>query len=237
MTPALLPSVAPVFFGNELEDDDFTLHIPRDAHTLAGFRKWVLSDEFPEKQPVLFLRGEVYLYMPKEDVFTHAAVKTAVAGPVYNLNQELDLGDFCINGVLVTNVEADLSGNPDMVGLLWESLESGKVRYVTNKKDRTVEIEGSADWVLEIVSNASVKKDKRDLRQAYHQAGVREYWIIDARKVEIDFQILHWRKSGYAATPNKDGWLRSRVFGRSFQLTRSQDRRGAWRYQLAVKAE
>src|SRR3954468_7641334 len=105
MTTTMQRSVAPVFCNGELEHD-FVLHIPRDAHTLAGFRKWVLSDEFPEKQPVLFLRGEVYLYMPKEDVFTHAAVKTAVAGPVYNLNQELDLGDFYINGVLVTNVEA-----------------------------------------------------------------------------------------------------------------------------------
>src|SRR5437762_7805715 len=149
MTTEILPSVAPVFFNGDL-DDDFALHIPRDAYTLAGFRKWVLSDEFPEKQPVMFRNGEIYLYMPKEDVFTHAAVKTAVAGPVFNLNQELDLGDFYINGVLVTNVAAAVSNNPDMVGILWESLDSGKVRYVTNKKDRTVEIEGTADWLLEI---------------------------------------------------------------------------------------
>ena len=236
MTTAILPSVAPVFFNGEL-GHDFVFHIPRDAYTLAGFRKWVLSDEFPEKQPVMFLNGEIYLYMPKEDVFTHAAVKTAVAGPIYILNQELDLGDFYVNGVLVTNVEADVSNNPDMVGILWESLESGKVRYVTNEKDRTVEIEGSPDWLLEIVSDGSVKKDKRDLRETYHKAGVREYWIIDARGDQIDFQILHWRKTGYAAAPRKADWQRSRVFGRSFQLTRSRDRRGGWRYVLAMKAE
>ena len=236
MITAILPSVAPVFFNGELEHD-FVLHIPRDAYTLAGFRKWELSDEFPEKQPVMFLNGEIYLYMPKEDVFTHAAVKTAVAGPVFILNQEFVLGDFYINGVLVTNVEAGLSNNPDMVGLLWESLESGTVRYVTNKKDRTVEIEGSADWLLEIVSDSSVKKDLHQLREAYHKAGVREYWIIDARGDEIDFQILHWRKTGYAAAPHKEGWQRSRVFGRSFRLTRARNRRSGWRYKLAVRAE
>jgi Uma2 family endonuclease len=236
MATAILPSIPPVFFQRE-RDDDFVLHIPRDAYTLAGFRRWVLSDEFPEKQPVMFRNGEIYLYMSKEDVFTHAAVKTPVAIVLGSLFQELDLGDFYINGVLVTNVEADLSGNPDMVGLLWESLESGKVRYISNKKDRTVEIEGSADWLLEIVSNSSVKKDKLQLRETYHQAGVREYWIIDARGEEIDFQILHWRKTRYAAAPRKAGWQRSRVFGRSFQLTRLRDRRGGWRYVLGVKED
>jgi Uma2 family endonuclease len=236
MTTAILSSIAPVFFNGRLADD-FTLHIPRDAYTLAGFRKWVLSDEFPEKQPVMFRKGEIYLFMPKEDVFTHAAIKTPVAIVAGGLFEELDLGDFYINGVLVTSVEADWSGNPDMVGILWESLDSGKVRYVMNKKDRAVEIEGSPDWLLEIVSDGSVKKDKRDLRETYHQAGVREYWIIDARGDKIDFQILHWRKTGYAAAPHKDGWQRSRVFGRSFQLSRSRDRRGGWRYKLGVKAE
>jgi Uma2 family endonuclease len=235
MATALLPSVAPVFLNGKL-DDDFVLHIPRDAYTLAGFRKWVLSDEFPERQPVMFLKGEIYLFMPKEEVFTHAAVKTAVAGTVFNLNQEIDFGDFFINGVLVTNVEADVSNNPDMVAVLWESLQSGKVRYVTNEENEAVEIEGSPDWLLEIVSAGSVKKDKRDLRQTYHKAGVREYWIIDARGEEIEFQILHWRKAGYAAAPNKSGWRRSLVFGRSFQFSRSRDRRGGWRYVLAMKA-
>src|SRR5260370_872818 len=116
MITALTPAVAPVFFNRKL-DDNFVLHIPRDAYTLPGFRRWVLSDEFPEKQPVLFLNGEIYLFMPKEDVFTHAAVKTPVAVELGGLFRTLDLGDFYINGVLVTNVEADLSGNPDMVGI------------------------------------------------------------------------------------------------------------------------
>jgi Uma2 family endonuclease len=235
MIGSVIPDVAPVFVNGKL-DDDFVLHIPREAHTLAGFRRWVHSDEFPEKQPVLFLNGEIYLYMPKEDVLTHAADKTPVAVEVGRLFRELDLGDFYINGVLVTNVEAGLSGNPDMVGILWKSLAAGAVRYVTNKKDRTVEIEGSPDLLVEIVSDGSVKKDKRILRDAYHKAGVSEYWIIDARGDDIDFQILPWRAAGYSSAPRKAGWQRSRVLGRSFRLTRARDRRGGWRYTLAVKA-
>ncbi len=235
MTAVLQRSVAPVFQNGELSDE-FVLHIPRDAYTLKGFRRWVLSDEFPEKQPVLFLNGEIYLYLPKEEVFTHAAVKTPVAVELGGLFDELDLGDFYINGVLVTNVQANLSGNPDMVGILWKSLESGKVRYVTNVKDRTVEIEGSPDWLLEIVSDSSVKKDLLDLRAAYHKARVREYWIIDARGEEIEFQILHWRKAGYVPAPTEQGWHISRIFGGLFKITRKRHRRGDWRYTLATKS-
>src|SRR5437763_16321654 len=44
-----------------------------------------------------------------------------------------------------------------------------------------------------------------------------------------------WRKSGYVAAPNKDGWQRSRVFGRSFKLNRKPARQGLWKYALLVQ--
>ena len=136
--------------------------------------------------------------------------------------------------MLVTNLEADVSNNPDMLAVFWESLDKNLVRYVTRGK-RDVEIVGSPDWALEIVSRGSVTKDKRQLRKAYHRAGIREYWIIDARRDEISFVVLYWRKSGYATAPHRDGWVHSRVFQRDFRLTRKPDRRGAWEYALEVK--
>jgi hypothetical protein len=45
-----------------------------------------------------------------------------------------------------------------------------------------------------------------------------------------------WRKNAYVAAPDQNGWQRSRAFGRSFQLTRSRDRRGEWRYALEMKS-
>jgi Uma2 family endonuclease len=98
-----------------------------------------------------------------------------------------------------------------------------------------MEIEGSPDAVVEIVSNSSVVKDLRDLRDAYHRARIREYWLIDARGEEIEFEILLWRKSGYAQSAIHDGWRQSRVFGRRFRLTRKQDRVGVWKYKLESK--
>lgn len=234
---SVLQRPRPAYIGNGFVIDDNLaglIHVPRSAHTLAGFRDWVLSDEFPEKLRVSFIRGEVYLDMSKEAIRTHAAVKTPVAVTLGILNQEIDFGDLYINGVLVTNVSAQVSNYPDMVAVFWESLETGRVRYVT-KKVQEMEIEGSPDWILEIVSTSSVVKDLKQLRQAYHEASIREYWIIDARGDEIIFQILHWRKTGYAAAANHDGWLRSRVFGREFRLIRKRDRRGAWKYELQVR--
>ena len=87
----------------------------------------------------------------------------------------------------------------------------------------------------EIETHNSVKKDTDKLRKKYHQVGVKEYWLIDARGEELSFQILHWRKTGYAAAPSHEGWQRSRVFGRSFRLERTRDKRGLWRYRLQVR--
>ena len=100
-----------------------------------------------------------------------------------------------------------------------------------------VEIESTPDWLMEILSDSSVKKDTDKLRKKYHQVGVKEYWLIDARGEELGFQILHWRKTGYVAAPSHEGWHRSRVFGRSFRLERTRDKRGLWRYRLQVQEE
>jgi Uma2 family endonuclease len=215
------------------------LRIPADAFTLDGFRAWVKSDELPEKLRVTFLRGEIYLEMPMEALQTHNKVKGEVTRVLMNLNVELELGDFYLDGVLVSNEEAEVSNNPDATFVSWKSLDAGKVRLVPHKGEEGdyTEIEGTPDWVMEVVSTSSVKKDTVELREAYHQAGIREYWLIDARGEEVAFQILHWRKKGYAAAPVKDGWQRSRVFGRGFRLERKKGRRGLWQYRLLVQPE
>jgi Uma2 family endonuclease len=215
-------------------DLDIVVHIPREAHTLDGFRAWVLSRDFPEKLKAIYHQGGVFLDMAKEDINAHALVKTEVGRVVANLNEEVDFGHLFINGVLLTNAEADVSNNPDALAVFWNSLSSGRVRYV-KRRGREMEIAGSPDWALEIVSTGSVWKDTQLLRTAYHRAGIREYWIIDARGDDLIFTVLHWRKTGYVAAAPKDGWLRSQVFERSFQLTRERDRSGAWKYRLAVK--
>src|SRR5262249_9208690 len=98
-----------------------------------------------------------------------------------------------------------------------------------------VELEGIPDWVMEIISAAAVLKDTQLLRQAYHRAGIPEYWLIDARGEELIFHILHWRKDGYRAAPIRNGWQRSRVFNHDFRRPRRRDRRGMCEYTLEMR--
>src|SRR2546423_370885 len=73
------------------------LRIPR---TLADFRRWALSDEVPEKLPLGFINGEVFVDMSKEEIRTHALVKTAVSAGLFHLNEAINFGHLFINGVL-----------------------------------------------------------------------------------------------------------------------------------------
>ena len=71
--------------------------------------------------------------------------------------------------------------------------------------------------------------------EKYHQAGIPEYWLIDARGEEIEFIIFAHQPDGYLTVEPQEGWLRSEVFDREFQLQRSRDRAGGWQYTLDVR--
>jgi Uma2 family endonuclease len=210
------------------------LVIPPEAHTYSGFLKWVMSDSFPENLRVTYFLGDVSVDMSEENIDTQSNVKTAIYGTLLPLIREVDFGQFYTDGVLLCNEAADVSNNPDAVAARWRTLETKKLSFIVRKDSRRA-LEGTPDWVMEIVSDSSVDKDLRQLRTAYHRAGIEEYWIIDARGDEISFQILTWRQAGYVPTPNKYGWIYSRVFDHEFRLTRVRDRIGAWTYTLEVR--
>src|SRR5262249_39181970 len=194
--------------------DRLSVYVPSTAGTLAGFRAWALSHTFPEHVRATFVDGGIYLDMSNEDPETHVGVKTEVVRVLAALARELDLGKFYTDGVLITNEAAGVSNNPDASLLKKASLRARRVRDVPRegREGRFLAIEGTPDWLLEVVSDSSVEKDTERLRLAYHRAGVSEYWLIDARGDEVIFQILYWRRTGYAAAPNRDGWQRSRIF-------------------------
>jgi Uma2 family endonuclease len=219
--------------------DRYHLTVPPSAFTLSGFRAWVKADDFPECVRVTFIDGEIYLDMSNEELETHVAVKGEITRVLSTLVRNSKLGKYYGDGVLVTNEAANVSSNPDALFLSWEAIESKRVKLISRagEEGQYTEIEGTPDWVLEVVSASSVRKDTRRLREAYHRAGIPEYWLIDARGQEIVFQVLHRRKNGYAAAPNREGWQRSRVFGQSFRLVREHDRAGMWEYTLETRAE
>jgi Uma2 family endonuclease len=212
-----------------------SVHVPVWVSDLKSFRRWIHSDESPEKAPVFFLAGEVWVDMSKEQIFSHVRLKQEFFRILGTVAKEGRLGDFLPDGLLLTNEEADLSGNPDGTFVSKESFRNERVRLIEGAEDGYVELEGSPDMVLEVVSDSSVEKDTEVLRELYWKAGIREYWLVDARGERLDFQILRHTTRGYAPIRKSAGWLKSAVFAKSFRLTRQLDDLGHPDFTLDVR--
>ena len=211
--------------------------VPASARTLDGFRAWATSEDFPERGRFSFLDGEVFIDMSPEELETHNKIKVEIGRVLPGINKSAKLGQFYADRALLTNVAGNLSTEPDAMFATWETLESKRLRMVPQKKDeeQSLELEGTPDWVLEIVSDSSVRKDTKLLRKQYFLAGVSEYWLVDARGEEIDFQMLVRGATDFEPVVGQKGWLASPLFKRRFRLTRQRDRLNLWDYTLEVK--
>lgn len=214
------------------------LRVPSEVHDLAGFRTWAMSAEFPETGRIDFLVGDVEVDMSPEDLHTHGTLEAALARVLYELVVEADRGEVFVDRARISSPIADLSVEPDVVAVLWQSLTGGKVRYVPDangREGRSREIEGAPDLVVEIVSDSSVSKDTRRLPRLYAMAGVRELWVIDARGEEINFRLHVLEAGTYSHAPaDAEGRVVSPVLGRQVRLSRERSRVGTWRYRLEV---
>lgn len=215
---------------------DGPLTIPAEAFTLGGFREWALSAHMPEHVHPSFLNGWVYLEMSPEAADTHNRVKSIISARLLIIAEEEQLGMFYSDGMLLTNKRANLSTVPDALFFTFSTRRAGKVKLVRHRStpDDDKEIVGSPDWVLEVVSSSSQRKDLDELPQRYHAAGIREYWLVDARGPRIDFRILVHGPDGYEPAERQGSWQASPVFGRRFKLQRRRNTDGFWSYALSM---
>jgi Uma2 family endonuclease len=218
-----------------INESNRVVSVPSWVVDLESFRRWADADDFPEGSGIWFLQGEVWIDMSKEQIFTHVLVKTEITIVLGNLVKTEQLGLFLADGVLLSNVDADISGVPDATFVSQDTLRSDRIRLVEGWEHGHVEMEGSPDMVLEVVSASSVHKDTIVLRKAYWQAGIREYWLVDARQEPIRFDIFRRTARGYSATRKQAGWLKSAVFGKSFQLRQRVNALGHPEYTLAIR--
>jgi len=132
-----------------------------------------------------------------------------------------------------------VSNEPDILFLSKQTLKSGRVTLTPTVNDphSSKEIVGTVDWVLEIVSPSSIKKDKVLLREAYFQAGIGEYWLVEVVGNSIDFQVLVPGEQEYVAAKPQEGWLYSPTFGHQFRLDREKDEDGFWLVTLHRREE
>jgi Uma2 family endonuclease len=159
-----------------------------------------------------------------------------VAGLYAVVVERLDRGLVLTDSSRLTSPAADLSAEPDVLVVFYESLRSGRVRLVPRADaaaSRYTEVEGAADLVVECVSDSSVTKDSRVLLDLYHRAGVREYWLVDARGVEAILTIYQWTADGYTQIARDDtGFVTSPLLGCAFRLARRERLAGIAVYRL-----
>jgi Uma2 family endonuclease len=211
-------------------------NIPAWVKDLASFRRWVEEDETLDFGRVGYLKGSVWIDMSKEQLYTHNGVKTELTSVLHRLVKGERLGRYFSDGALLCNVPADVSGQPDGTFVSLESFRTGRVKDVVGRRDGGyVELEGSPDLVVEVVSPGTVRKDTTRLRQAYWEAGITEYWLIDARAEPLKFDILRHTSRGYVASRKPGGWIKSAVLRHSFRLFQALDSLGRPEYTLGVR--
>ncbi len=206
--------------------------IPTWVVDLESFRRWATSDDFPQSGCYSHLDGDLWIDMSMERVF-HNQIKGKIGVVLSTLIDGRGSGDYFFDRMLLTHVEAGISTEPDGMFVAHESWAD--TRAMLQKGPDSLEVVGTPDMVLEVVSRTSRQKDRVVLPKLYHRAKVREYWIAEAFADRVELEILVWQDEGFAASANLDGWTKSPVFGKGFRMTMSSDRAGIPAYRLEVQ--
>jgi len=213
--------------------------IPMNLTSLADFRRWALSEEFPEQGRIDYVGGIIEVDMSPEEVIAHGRLKSTLHATLFGLVEPPGLGLLFVDRTRVSSVEGDLSAEPDIVFVSYEALTEGRVRMIEKAggdPDRHIELEGAPDLIVEVLSDSSVRKDTKRLPGAYFLAGVREYWLADARREPFLFRIHQRGASSFeAVAADADGFQPSAVFACRFRLDWRRDRSGYWAFELRRK--
>jgi Uma2 family endonuclease len=205
---------------------------------LDDFRTWAQSDAFPEKGRVDWVEGNLWIDMSPEEFNTHGTPKAAITRDLSTLVEGGDRGVVVVDATRITMPGADVSSEPDVVVLLFDTIASGRARLVPRAGDRAgfVEVEGAPDVVVECVGGSSVRKDTISLRRAYFRGGVPEHWVVDAREDPPRVDLLRRGAEEYEPTASDaGGFTRSMLLGRAVRLVRLPERLGVVRYRLEMR--
>jgi Uma2 family endonuclease len=213
-----------------------SLEVPDGICTLTEFRRWTYSDHFPEAGRIDYIKGRIEIDMAPEAMYSHGRPKVELVVVIGQLVKRLSAGDIFTDRMRISSVTGDVSAEPDLVFVSNDAIDSGRVKLIPKAaglEEDVIEIEGPPDLVVEVVSDSSVAKDTKRLPKAYFEAGVTEFWLIDARLPTLFFRVHRRGKTGFVPQRvDRQGYQRSGVLGRRFRLDRHRDSRGNWQYDL-----
>lgn len=217
------------------------VEVPLGIASLADFREWCHSDSFPENGRIDYIAGRIEVDMAPENIGFHGAPKGDIFGELLLLLRETNIGRVFTDSTRIASPAGDVSAEPDIVLVTHQSLRNKDVRLVPTKDAKEgsyIEFEGAVDLVVEVISPSSVKKDTERLFDAFQKAGVREYWIVDARQTSSRFLLYQNGPDGFVLSePDEQGFRSSIVLGRHVRLDRTNDEHGLPVHRLICRAE
>jgi Uma2 family endonuclease len=102
-----------------------------------------------------------------------------------------------------------------------EILMSAPSLTVAGKEHGYVELRGSPDLVLEVVSDSSRRKDYLTLRQMYHPSDIGEYWLVDVLG-KTPYCEIPTRAADDDRAEATNEWQTSPLLDRQFRLVRRE---------------
>jgi len=89
---------------------------------------------------------------------------------------------------------------------------SPDILFVSSERQHLIQrhfLNGPADLVVEVISPESRARDRGEKYYEYEQAGVREYWIIDPERKQVEFYVLSEKGIYQPAFVGHEGEYRS----------------------------
>lgn len=172
---------------------------PVESHIAISYAEWL--DTFDEGTHTEWVDGEAIVFMPPTE--EHQEVVTFLVEVLGSFIRHFGLGKLLAAPFEMKLTPESNAREPDILFVDKEHLTR-----LTGKR-----LEGPADLVVEVISPESVYRDRSDKFDEYQAAGVREYWLIDARpgQRQASFWVLD-QNSRYRAAPIDDtGVYRSAV--------------------------
>jgi Uma2 family endonuclease len=120
------------------------------------------------------------LYVSPPPSIPHQRISIALVGHFLDFLKMQPLGEILTAPVGVRLPRQPVPLQPDIVFIRTERLGMVGEAYV----------EGAPDLLVEILSPSNWLYDRREKMQAYQEAGVAEYWIVDPHALTIDVYVL-----------------------------------------------
>jgi len=137
---------------------------PRQSMTYEEYLAWAGEDLWSE-----WVDGKVIVFM--SPLIGHQEVVVFLLSLVKLYADLFKLGKVLPHQTELLILDGRVSREPDLI-----FVAAANLHRVTERR-----VEDRADLVVEVISDDSVARDRRDKWQQYAEAGIPEYWLLDWR--------------------------------------------------------